>query len=49
MGCAYGKWTCVVNKNILTGNLIFVIKLGSKPKGIVAYGYVANRVSEGMH
>ncbi len=46
---AYCKWTCGVNKSIQLGDRIFLIKLGSAPKGIVASGYAATGVFEGTH
>ena len=48
-GHAYCKWTCGVNKSIQKGDRIFLIKLGSQPKGIVASGYAATGVFEGTH
>jgi hypothetical protein len=49
VGHAYCKWTCGVNKSIKVGDRIFLIKLGSSPKGIVASGYAATEVFEGTH
>ena len=49
IGHAYGKWTCGVNKSIQKGDRIFMIKLGSAPKGIVASGYALSEVFEGIH
>ena len=49
IGHAYCKWTCGVNKSIQPGDRIFLIKLGSAPKGIVASGYAATSVFEGTH
>lgn len=49
VGHAYCKWTCGVNKSIEKGDRIFMIKLGSAPKGIVASGYAVTGVFEGTH
>lgn len=49
VGHAYCKWTSGVNKSIKPGDRIFLIKLGSAPKGIVASGYAATSVFEGTH
>lgn len=49
IGHAYSKWTCGVNKSIKKGDRIFMIKLGSSPKGIVASGYAMSEVFEGVH
>lgn len=49
VGCAYIPWTCGVNKSILPGDRIFLIKLGVKERGIVASGYAATSVFEGTH
>lgn len=48
-GHAFCKWTCGVNKSIQKGDRIFLIKLGSNPKGIVASGFAATGVFEGTH
>lgn len=48
-GHAFSKWTCGVNKSIKAGDRIFLIKLGSAPKGIVASGYAVTGVFEGTH
>ena len=49
VGHAYCKWTCGINKSISSGDRVFLIKLGSEPKGIVASGYAATKVFEGTH
>ena len=49
IGHAYAVWTCGVNKSIQPGDRIFLIKLGSKPKGIVASGTAISPVFEGNH
>lgn len=49
IGYSYCKWTCGNNKSIEAGDRIFLIKLGSKPRGIVASGYAASNVFEGTH
>ena len=49
IGHAYLKWSCGVNKSIEAGDRIFMIKLGSAPKGIVASGYALTNVFEGTH
>ncbi len=49
VGHAYSKWSCGVNKSIKKGDRVFMIKLGSEPKGIVASGYAATCVFEGTH
>lgn len=48
-GHAFCKWTCGVNKSIQKGDRVFLIKLGSNPRGIVASGYAATGVFEGTH
>lgn len=48
-GHAFCKWTCGVNKSIQIGDRVFLIKLGSAPKGIVGSGYAATSVFEGTH
>ncbi|MGM9963432.1 MAG: hypothetical protein ACI319_10405 [Holdemanella porci] len=49
VGHAYTIWTCGMNKSIQPGDRIFLIKLGSKPKGIVASGTAMTNVFEGTH
>ena len=49
VGFAYGKWSCGVNKSIVEGDRIFLIRLGRKERGIVASGYAASGVLEGIH
>lgn len=49
VGFAYSKWTCGVNKSIKNGDRIFLIKLGSEPRGIVASGFALTSVFEGNH
>jgi hypothetical protein len=49
VGNAFGKWTCGVNKSIKKGDRIFLIKLGSEPRGIVASGFATTDVFEGTH
>lgn len=49
VGFAYGKWSCGVNKSIVEGDRIFLIRLGRKERGIVASGYAASSVLEGIH
>ena len=48
-GRAYTKWTCGVNKSIEPGDRLFLIKLGSLPRGIVASGRAVTKVFEGTH
>lgn len=48
-GTAYGKWSCGVNKSIKRGDRIFLIRLGSEPRGIVASGHAMTDVFEGTH
>lgn len=49
VGYAFSKWTCGTTKSISVGDRIFLVKLGSNPKGIVASGYAATEVFEGTH
>ncbi len=49
VGYSFSKWTCGINKSIQNGDRIFLIKLGSEPKGIVASGHAASDVFEGVH
>ena len=49
VGCAYIPWTCGVNKSILPGDRIFLIRLGVKERGIVASGHAATAVFKGTH
>ena len=46
---AYGKWSCGVNKSICRGDRIFLIRLATKDRGIVASGYAETDVFEGTH
>lgn len=47
--CAFGKWSCGVNKSICKGDRIFLIRLGVKARGIVASGFAETEVFEGSH
>ena len=49
VGKAFSKWTCGVNKSIKAGDRVFMIKLGSEPRGIVASGIAITDVFEGIH
>lgn len=49
MHFSYAKWTCGINKSILPGDRIFLIRLGVAPKGMVASGYAISPVFEGTH
>ncbi len=49
IGYGYGKWSCGVNKSICKGDRIFLIRLASKTRGIVASGYAETGVFEGTH
>lgn len=49
IGYAYGKWSCGVNKSIQNGDRIFLIRIGRKERGIVASGYAASGMLEGIH
>lgn len=49
VGKAFFKWTCGVNKSIKAGDRIFMIKLGSEPRGIIASGIAITDVFEGTH
>lgn len=48
-GCAFGKWSCGVNKSICKGDRIFLIRLGANARGIVASGFAETGVFEGSH
>lgn len=37
-------WSCGVTKKIKTGDRVFLIKVGTKPKGIIAAGYATSNV-----
>ncbi|MBE5937149.1 MAG: hypothetical protein E7265_03865 [Lachnospiraceae bacterium] len=49
VGKAFSKWTCGVNKSIKAGDRVFMIKLGSEPRGIIASGIAITDVFEGTH
>ena len=49
IGYAYGKWSCGVNKSICKGDRVFLIRLGTKTRGIVASGFAETGVFEGTH
>ena len=49
LGCAYAKWSCGVNKSIQKDDRVFLIRLGTKDRGIVASGYAETGVFEGTH
>ena len=49
VGSAFFSWSCSVNKSIVTGDRIFLIRLGEEPRGIVASGYAATGVFESPH
>lgn len=48
VGKAFSKWTCGVNKSIKAGDRVFMIKLGSEPRGIIASGIAITDVFEGL-
>jgi 5-methylcytosine-specific restriction protein A len=43
------RWSCGVTKRIQTGDRAFLIKLGEKPRGIIASGWVTSDVYEDRH
>ena len=49
VGSAFYTWSCGVNKSIVTGDRIFLIRLGEEPRGIVASGHAATGVFESPH
>lgn len=49
VGRSFATWSCGVNKSIKAGDRIFLIRLGVEPRGIVASGYAATNVFEGLH
>ncbi|MBP5398372.1 MAG: hypothetical protein J6Y32_07115 [Bacteroidales bacterium] len=49
VGSAFHTWSCGVNKSIITGDRIFLIRLGEEPRGIIASGYAATGVFESPH
>ena len=49
VGHAFYAWTCGVNKSIRPGDRIFMVKLGSEPRGIVASGHAVSGVYESPH
>lgn len=49
IGYAFDKWSCGMNKSIVKGDRIFLIRLGTKNRGIVASGYAETGVFEGTH
>lgn len=36
------RWSCGVNKSIKVGDRMFIVKVGTEPKGIVAAGYITS-------
>ena len=49
LGFTIEKWSCGVNKSIQKGDRIFLIRLGTAERGIVASGYAETGVFEGTH
>lgn len=49
VGKAYAPWSCGLNKSIKAGDRVFLIRLGTEPRGIVASGFAATNVFEGLH
>ena len=49
VGSAFSTWSCGLNKSIKAGDRIFLIRLGTEPRGIVASGHAATDVFEGPH
>jgi len=43
------RWSCGVTRKITTGDRAFLIKLGERPRGIVASGWVSSKVYEDRH
>ena len=48
-GKVYAHWSCGQNKSIQPGDRVFLIKLGSDPRGIIASGYADTGVYETNH
>ena len=49
VGRSFATWSCGVNKSIIAGDRIFLIRLGTEPRGIVASGIAATDVFQGPH
>ena len=49
VGRSFATWSCGMNKSIIAGDRIFLIRLGVEPRGIIASGYAATDVFEGPH
>lgn len=49
IGYGFLKWSCGINKSICKGDRIFIIRLGTANRGIVASGYAESNVFEGTH
>ncbi len=49
IGFTIAKWSCGINKSIEMGDRIFLIRLGTKDRGIVASGYAETKVFKGTH
>jgi 5-methylcytosine-specific restriction protein A len=48
-GVYLDSWSCGVNKSIEKGDRLFLIRLGSKTKGICASGFATSNVYKGPH
>lgn len=48
-GFCFEPWSVGVTKKIRTGDRVFLMKLGEKPRGILASGWVTSDTYEGTH
>lgn len=48
-GVSSVRWSCGVTKKIVPGDRVYLIKLGKKPRGIIASGITTSDVKEGSH
>lgn len=49
VGASYCKWSCGITKTIQPRDRIFIIRLGEKPRGIIASGEALTPVFEGTN
>lgn len=48
-GFSETSWSCGVTKRIISGDRVFLMKLGGEPKGIMASGWVTREVYQDLH
>lgn len=49
LGFTISKWTCGVTKSIQEGDKVYLIRLGTEPRGIIARGIALSQVFSGTH